>query len=265
MNFKQRLLFGDEPLFGAFLNIPSTSLVEIIGIAGYDYCIIDSEHGEFNSERIEDCLRAATSAGIPCIVRIAKLDSQMVQAALDMGADGIQVPQVDNALQAKAVVEYSNFPPRGVRGYGSNTRDAKYGFLSRSEAIEKAAQEKVVIIQIESVNGMENLAEILDTPGIDVIFIGTGDLSLNLGYDKANDTRVLDLIRKVVPKIQGAGKVVGVHITDWSWLDCLIELGVRYFTVSAVGVIKDAFKLNVEEIAAKKVRFKGTRSNYNGE
>lgn len=259
MNFKQRLLSGEEPLFGAFLNIPSTSLVELIGIAGYDYCIIDSEHGAFNSERIEDCLRAASSAGIPCIVRVAKLDDQMVQAALDMGADGIQVPQVDNALQAKAAVKYSNFPPRGVRGYGSNTRDAKYGFLSRGETIEKAVREKVVIVQIESVNGMENLAEILDTPGIDVVFIGTGDLSLSLGYNTASDTRVLDLMRKIIPKIQTAGKVVGVHITDWSWLDCLIELGVRYFTVSAVALIKDAFRQNVEDINAIKGKYRSDK------
>jgi 4-hydroxy-2-oxoheptanedioate aldolase len=252
MLFKERLLSGEGPLFGAFLNIPSPALVEMIGLAGYDYCIIDSEHGAFDRERLEDCLRAAAAAMIPCLVRVAKLDDQLIQTALDMGADGVQVPQVDNSAQAKAAVRFSNFPPAGVRGYGSNTRDAGYGFLSRGQTIAKAAREKVVSVQVESEAGMENLPAILDTPGIDVIFIGTGDLSLSLGYSSAADPRVLELLQKAIPKIRAAGKVAGVHISDWSWLDGLIELGARYFTVSAAAVFQGALQHNVEEIQAVK-------------
>lgn len=246
MSLKQRLLSEDKPLFGAFLNISSPNLVEMIGFAGYDFCIIDTEHGSFNNQRIEDCLRAATAAGIPCLVRLSKLDGHQIQAALDMGADGVQVPQVDTVEQARAAVEFGCFPPNGVRGYGSTTRDAKYGFLTRAETIEKAKLEKVSVIQIESQEGINNLKEILNIPGIDIIFIGTGDLSLSLGYGSAGDPRILELLKKVIPEICAAGKVAGVHISDWSWLDSLIGLGARYFTVSAVAVIKDAFKSNVQ-------------------
>lgn len=252
MSFKQRLLSEDKPLFGAFLNISSPNLVEMIGFAGYDYCILDCEHGAFDNQRTEDCLRAASAVGIPCLVRVPKLDDHKIQAALDMGADGIQVPQVDNAGQAKAVVEFGNFPPAGVRGYGSTIRDAKYGFLSRGQTIEKARLEKVITAQIESEEGINNLTEIQAVSGIDVIFIGTGDLSLSLGYSSAADPKVLELLRKVIPQIRAAGKVAGVHISDWSWLDELIKLGVRYFTVSAVAVIKDALKSNVQEFRALK-------------
>jgi len=114
-----------------------------------------------------------------------------------------------------------------------------------------AQRELLVSIQIESKAGVENLPAIQETEGIDVIFIGTSDLSMDYGYDSPNDPAMRPLIEKLVSSIVSAGKIAGLHVSDWSSLDYLQKLGVRYFTVAAAVSIKDAFAEQVKDFAAK--------------
>lgn len=256
MEFKSKLHTASGGLLGSFLGTPSPSLVEMLGQASYDFVIIDAEHGSFNTESIEECLRAATAVNIPCLVRIAELDARLIQLALDLGASGIQVPQVETALQASEAVQYSHFPPIGTRGYGSTTRAAAYGFRPRNLVKEMVQRELVVNIQIESKTGVDNLSAIQETEGIDVIFIGTTDLSMAYGYDSPNDPAIIALLSKLVSSIVSAGKVAGLHISDWSALGQLQQMGVRYFTVSAAALIRDAFIEQVRDFATKVKREK---------
>lgn len=251
MDFKSKLLTTNDGLLGSFLGIPSPSLVEMLGRAGYDFVIIDAEHGSFNTESIEECLRAATAVNVPCLVRVAELDAKLIQLALDLGADGIQVSQVETALQASEVVQYSHFSPTGTRGYGSTTRAAAYGFRPRNLVREMAQRELVVNIQIESKKGVDNLPAIQETEGIDVIFIGTSDLSMAYGYDSPNDPAMISLLERLVSSIVSVGKIAGLHVSDWSALGKLQQMGVRYFTVSAAALIRDAFTEQVRDFAAK--------------
>ena len=251
MDFKSRLLSGKQPLLGSFLGIPSPPLVEMLGNAGYDFIILDTEHGAFGAERIEECLRAATAVNVSCIIRTAALEAMLVQSALDLGADGVQVPQVETAEQAQMVVRFSHFPPVGERGYGSTTRAAGYGFRARPLVMEKARHELLVNIQIESKAGVENLDTILETEGIDVVFIGTSDLSISYGYDSPNDPAMLPLLEKLVSAINSAGKISGLYLSDWSKIEYLQKLCVRYFTVAAAPRIKDAFTGQVKDFAAR--------------
>jgi 2-keto-3-deoxy-L-rhamnonate aldolase RhmA len=247
MDLKNTLLAGKRPLLGSFLNVPSPPLAEMLGYAGYDFVVLDAEHGTFGRERMEECVRAAAAVGIPCIVRVADSEAKLILSALDLGADGIQVPQVETADQARAVVRFSHFPPVGERGYGSTTRAAGYGFRPRPEVREMALRRLVVSIQIESRPGVDHLPAILETEGVDVVFIGTSDLSMAYKYDSPNDPAMMPLLEKLISDIRSAGKIPGLHLSDGSKIETLQQLGVRYFTVSALAVMKDAFAGQVKD------------------
>ena len=249
MDFKSRLLTSEHPLLGSFLGIPSPALVEMLGYAGYDFVVLDAEHGVFSPGSMEECLRAATAVNVPCIVRVAGLEAKLIQSALDLGANGVQVPQIETAEQAYSVVRFSHFPPVGERGFGSTTRAAGYGFRPRPLVIDSARQELLVSIQIESKAGVDNLPGILETEGIDVVFIGTSDLSMSYGYDSPNDPAMLPLVEKLVSAVNSAGKISGLYLSDWSKIEYLQKLGVRYFTVAAAPLIKDDFTSQVKDFA----------------
>jgi 4-hydroxy-2-oxoheptanedioate aldolase len=251
MDLKSKLLTGKSPVLGSFLGLPSPPLVEMLGHAGYDFVVLDAEHGTFSPERMEECVRAADAVGIPCVIRVADVEAKLILSALDLGADGVQVPQVETAEQARAVVRFSHFPSVGDRGYGSTTRAAGYGFRPRPEVRETALRRRVISIQIESKGGVDHLPAILGTEGIDVVFIGTSDLSMAYGYDSPNDPAMTPLLEKLISAIHSAGKIPGVHLSDWSKIEYLKRIGVRYFTVSAPAVMKEAFASQVEDFSLK--------------
>lgn len=252
MSFRSKVLDPSCLLLGSFLGISSPALVEMLGHAGYDFVILDAEHGTFSAERMEDCLRASTSVNVPCLVRIGALDSMLIQGALDIGADGVQIPQVETASQARAAVQYCQFPPDGTRGYGSTTRAAGYGFRSRSSVKELAQNDLVVSIQIESREGVENLTALLETKRVDVVFIGTSDLSMSYGCSTPNDPSLIPIIEKLVSNILAAGKVPGIHVTDLEKIGYLRQLGIRYFTVSASALIWDALTRQAKDFQSIK-------------
>jgi len=252
MGLRDRLLTGNEALFGAFLNLPSAALTEMLGVAGFDFAILDTEHGAFNLERTEGCLRAAAAVGMPCMVRVGELNPHVVQLVLDMGADGIQVPGVEASEEATTAVTLCHFPPAGTRGYGSTTRAARYGTVQRSRVIGEAEQRTIVCVQIESREGVANLSEIVSTPGVDVVFIGTSDLSLSYGVAGPSHPDIVALVETMVPAITRAGKVAGIFLTDWSQAQRLMDLGVRYFSVSAALLVRDAFCQEVKKFSTLK-------------
>jgi len=231
---------------GRFLGLPVPALAEVIGRTGFDFLILDGEHGYFSPERIEECLRASDSVNLPTIVRIPEINSCHIQAALDAGARGVQVPAVETAKQARTIVEASHFPPHGKRGFGSTTRAAGYGFIPRSDVTQRA-EDSTVVIQIETRCGVENLTEILAVDGIDMVFIGTSDLSLDYGYSSPADPAMLPLLHQTIRNIRGAGKACGLHIADLKSIPQMKELGVRCFTVSALAIIGQSLRKLVHD------------------
>ncbi len=243
MSLKKRLQEKDEPpLLGAFVGLAEPAMVEMVGRAGFDFVILDGEHGCFTPIRMEECLRAADMARVPSVVRLPRMDPVAIQAALDLGAHGIQVPSVDTPEQAETAVASSRFPPRGRRGYGSTTRATGYGFRGRAEVMATAEERDCVTIQIETKRGVDNLADILAVDGIDSVFIGTSDLSLEFGYASPAAPEMEPLLRRITGRVAEAGKVCGVHIVDWQAIESHVRLGVRYFTVSALTVMGSALR-----------------------
>jgi 4-hydroxy-2-oxoheptanedioate aldolase len=181
-NVKHRLKNGERTL-GIFLHFFSPSLLEIIGHAGFDFVVIDNEHGGFSDAEIEHLIRAAECADIVPIVRIP-YDPSSIQKALDRGARGIQIPMVRTKEQAEEIVRKAKYPPLGARGTSYSIRPANYGRLGGGDFLDHENENILIIVQLETPDAVENFQEIMCVPGIDVAFIGPLDLAVSSGFRK---------------------------------------------------------------------------------
>ena len=237
MILKTKLNSAARPVLGAFLGVPTPALVEVVGRSGFDFIILDGKHGCFSAESLEECLRAAAAVNLPAIVRPPNSDPQHIQTALDAGAQGVQVPAVVEPAQARLIVEASHFPPKGRRGFGAITSAAGYGFTPRSQVVRAAGDETLVIVQVETRKGVENLSDILAVNGVDMVFLGTSDMSLDYGYASPSDPVMLPLLKETIGTIRRSGKQCGIHLADLKHAPQMKELGETYFTIASLAVI----------------------------
>ena len=178
MKLKNRLR-GGETTFGAWLTVANPMIAEIMAGAGFDWVFIDTEHGGFSNEGFQTCLTAFNGSPTVPMTRVAWNDHVLIKQALDMGAEGILIPMVSSAAEARAAVSACKYPPEGTRGFGPR-RASDYG--RKTDAYVAQANESVIVtVQIEHVNGVADIDGILDTPGIDVACLGPTDLSGSAG------------------------------------------------------------------------------------
>lgn len=178
---KQKLKAG-ERVIGVFMPLPSPLLVEMSGAAGFDFVLIDNEHGPTSPETAYSMVLAAESAGITPIARVGLHDKQEVLKFLDLGIQGIMSPQITTAEQAEYAVAASRFVPRGTRGLAGGRA---FGFgigISAPDAAKQLNQEMLSFVQFEHVDALPNLEAIVQTPDLDVLFVGPNDLAQSLGY-----------------------------------------------------------------------------------
>ncbi|MBR5295883.1 MAG: aldolase, partial [Clostridia bacterium] len=175
--FKEKLQQG---VVGMFSKTEDPAIIEAAGFGGFDFVIIDLEHGPNTIRSAQNLIRAAQISGIFPIVRVKEENPSVMAEALDIGAGGIQVPQINSRESAEDVFRRTKFAPRGERGVCRFVRAANYSSKDRFQYF-KDANETVTILQIEGQKGIDNLPEILEVEGIDVVFIGPYDLSQSLG------------------------------------------------------------------------------------
>ncbi len=222
----------EKPLYGCFVTWPSPTVCEFVATMGFDFTLIDNEHGVMNEETLENMVRASQAEGVPAVIRIPQGIYQYVQKSLDMGANGIQVPLVNTAEYARRVVELSNFPPDGKRGTAYQTRAAGYGLVADKRAyLKKANETKFVTAQIETMEAVENIDSILAVEGIDCYFIGPGDLSTSMQLPYG-DSKVNQVIDECIVKIARAGKIPGLLVGSPEAAKHAEELGARYIVVA---------------------------------
>jgi 4-hydroxy-2-oxoheptanedioate aldolase len=204
-------IHAGEPAFGVSIMIPSPQLVEIIGALGFDWVMIDCEHGTISLESVELMVIAAEASGITPIVRPRSQDPGEILRVMDRGAMGVQVPHVNTAEDARRVVESVKYHPLGRRGLAAGTRPSNYGFgLSASEYTQEANDQTLVCVQLEEVEALHNIDEILQVQGIDVFFIGPSDLSQSMGYPgQTSAPPVREAIERAFAQIVAAGQVPG--------------------------------------------------------
>lgn len=250
---KRALIEGDDPIFGVYIETPSPSIVEIIGLAGFDFIRIDCHHGPANLESVENMIRAAELTDTTAFVRVAN-DKQQILSVLDMGAQGIIVPDVETAKEAKAAVIATKYTPVGQRGLFPSNRASRYGSESSMSYIEWARQNIMLGIQIESVNALDHLEEILNVEGIDLILTGQNDISQSLGVaGQKQHPDVLEVEEKIVSAALKVGMAVSLNISPFSQnlpqkVNELLSRGIRCICMGPETVI---FRKTLNDIILK--------------
>lgn len=203
-------LKAGRPALGCWLHLASPIAAEIVAQAGYDALVIDNEHGAGDLLSAIALMQAASATPATSIIRVPWNDAVYIKRALDTGAEGIMVPYVETAADARAAVAACRYPPEGVRGYANQvTRSADYG--ARAEAyLERWPDNLLLICQIETQRAVENIPEIAAVEGVDMLFIGPSDLAASIGrVGRLDDPEVESLIARAVSAIAESGRLLG--------------------------------------------------------
>ena len=196
-----------------FSIVPAPEIVEITAAAGFECIIFDSEHGPYGVEAIRALVPVAHSLGLPVLVRVPDTEAAAIGVALDLGADGIIVPGISNAAQARTVVQAARFAPLGSRGVNPYVRAA--GFTAGANWFSEANERTCVVVMVEGREGLERIDEILRTEGVDMIFVGPFDLSQSLGVPgEIRHPLVIEAIQTIIRATAALGVAVGIFVPD---------------------------------------------------
>ena len=243
-NNLKKALHDNKIVFGPFLKITDPAVVEIMGFAGFDFAIIDEEHGPISMESAQNMIRAAESVNITPIIRVGDNNEALILRALDIGAQGIEIPQVNSRSDAVRAVKSVKYSPQGERGVCRYVRAANYSSMDKFKYFKSANDETMIIAHIEGVKGINNLDEILLVSGIDVIFIGPYNLSQSLGIPgEVNHPLVVEKMKEVILKCKENKVAVGTFADDVKTAKSWISLGIQYMSFSVdVGILYEASK-----------------------
>ena len=227
---KQIFVEGRAAL-GSFVTCNSPDFVEILALAGFDFIVIDNEHGPMGQESSQHLIRAAELRGITPIVRIPDSAESTILHILDVGAHGIQVPQVNDRETAQAIVRYSKYSPLGRRGVAF-PRSADYGLTDLDKYFSCANSQTMIVSHCENTACLENLDDICQIPEIDVIFLGPYDLSQSMGITgQVTHPRIREAAEKVVTATRKYGKVAGIFAGTGAIAKERAAQGFQYITV----------------------------------
>lgn len=238
-NLTKAKLNKGEVVYGAIISRHAPDLIELLGAVGYDFVMIDCEHGPMNLDQVEHMVRAAEVFGITPITRIPDHSDSTILRFLDRGVQGIIVPHVNTRDQAEAIAQAARYHPEGHRGVGGG-RAHDYGVgISREESTRQINAETLVIPMIEDVEAVANLDAILTVPGVDVLHVAAGDLGQSMG--NPGQAEVRKVMSEVIPKIRTGGKFVGVggnSPSDSSGVAEFVKLGANFVTISSQGLLR---------------------------
>jgi 4-hydroxy-2-oxoheptanedioate aldolase len=222
-------LHSGQAVFGCSVMFPSPQIVEMLGHAGFDWVLLDCEHGSLAPADVEVMAMAADAAGITAIARPRTNANSDIQSAMDRGVMGVQIPHVNTAEDARRVVAAVKFGPGAGRGLAAGTRPDNWGLGAKMADFTAAANDQSLIcVQIEHETAIANVADILQVEGIDVFFIGPSDLSQSMGYPgEPKAPPVAAAIAQAQRQIIAAHKTLGMPATTDN-LGELVGLGVRY-------------------------------------
>ena len=218
-----------EVVIGTFVGLGHPDVTEMLSRLGFDWLLLDAEHSPISAESCEQMVRAADCVNITPIIRVAMNIRQNILRYLDIGALGVMLPQINSKAEVENVIESVKYPPEGRRGLAS-VRAANYGITgSLGNYVTEANRETMVIVQVETMQAIDNLKEILTVPGTDVIFIGPSDISSAMGYPgQVNHPEVQKMIAYLVDEIRTAGKIAGTVAYDLDTLRRCKERGFKF-------------------------------------
>jgi 4-hydroxy-2-oxoheptanedioate aldolase len=225
---KEKLRAG-EAVYGVSVMIPSPQIVEMVGAAGFDWVLLDCEHGTLTLESVELMAMAAEACGITAIARPASRSAEHILQVLDRGVMGVQVPHVNTAEDARQVIAAVKYHPLGQRGLAAGTRAAVYdSHGALADYVKAANDETLIAIQLEDELAIRNINELLEIADIDVFFIGPSDLSQSMGHPgNPRAPAVAQAIETSFRKMVAAGRTPGTPATAENVREVL-DRGVRY-------------------------------------
>lgn len=252
-NLKERIQSG-EAVHGCWINLGSLVSAEIIGRAGFDWVLIDLEHGAGNQLIMYNQLQVLAGTPTTPIVRIDDITRPNVSHILDAGATGIMFPQIHTAVEADQAIRMMYYPPKGSRGMAKMVRATGFG-VQASAYFSNLDSTQVGIIQIETLDALDNIEAIASQTGVDVLFVGPSDLTLALGiFGQLDHPLYQEAIQKVADAARKHGKATGVLLLDILEYAMYFDLGYRFLACGADGsfVAKGAADLVKQMTTLKK-------------
>lgn len=235
-NFREACLSGTVQI-GTFVSMPHPSVVEVTALGRPDFICLDGEHAQIGRGDWENLIRAGEVHGVPVMARVPNRDA--IAGVLDAGAKGIMVPMVSTAEEAQAVVSASRFPPAGRRGVGPG-RAAGYGYRI-PDYLAAANRSVLVTIQVENAEGLANIDAIAAVEGIDVIFIGPGDLGVSLSaLDDPAKPSLEEAIGRIAEACRQRGRTCGIFRPGPAELARFVDQGFRFVIMASDAMILTA-------------------------
>lgn len=260
-NLVKAKLRSGETVIGTFVRMNSISM-EILGRTGFDFAIIDAEHGVHTMEDISNMIRAARSVGLSPIVRVPGTNVVNAMRALDAGADGVQIPQLTSLEQIREVCKATRYHPLGERGMCNYVAATGYSTIPFDEHMRTSNEEVLVAIHVENAWAAEHIEEILEIPGIDVVFCGPNDMSESLGVPgQMQHPRVVALLDKVFHVCAEKKVATGIFVKRPELMPHWLEKGVQYIACSTdVGIYADYARMTADSMKQEIADHKGKNS-----
>ncbi len=225
---KRRLLAGETVIGTMVQEVPNPSIAQILHAVGFDFFMIDMEHGAFSLESAAQILRVGRILDMCPLVRVRSPEYHLIAAPLDHGAMGIMLPRVESRGDVEALVEAMKYPPAGKRGCSSDAPHSEYRFGPLPEFLETNNDDTLVIAQIERKEAIDRIDDVLATPGVDVALVGAEDLSVSLGVPgETRSAQVIEAIDEVVAAAERHNVVSAIHLGSVDYLETWAAKGMR--------------------------------------
>ena len=245
-HFKRALAAGRSQI-GLWCSLCSHYAIEAVAGAGFDWLLLDMEHSPNDLESLVAQLQATAAYPTSSVVRVPWNDKVMIKRVLDIGAQSLLVPYVQNADEARAAVAATRYPPAGIRGVGGMTRATRFGRVD--DYARRAQEELCVLVQVETEEALGHIEAIAAVEGVDGIFIGPADLHASMGYvGEVANPKVLPVMDDALRRIRRAGKAPGILTTDDTLIRRCIDAGSLF---TAVGVDLAMLARGADQLAAK--------------
>jgi len=247
--FRRALREGRQQI-GLWCTLPGGYVAEAVADAGFDWLLFDTEHSPTDPLSILPQLQAVAPYDVAPVVRPAANDQVLIKRILDLGAQTLLIPYVQNADEARAAVRAMRYPPDGIRGVAGMTRATRFGRIAGYHKI--AADELCLLVQIETQEALGQLEKIAAVDGVDGIFIGPADLAASLGIaGELGNPKLIATIEDAIRRIRACGKPAGILTPDPAFAGRCIELGT---TFTAVGVDAAILARGTETLARQFLR-----------
>ena len=251
-NTLKRLLQSGGTAIGTMVcDTRTPALARVLAVAGFDYFILDTEHGSYSLETVTDMMQMARLEGITPIVRVPDFTYPFIARTLDAGAMGVMVPRVKTRAQVEQIVAAAKYPPMGERGMMNARTTTDYRGMTIGEYGARANAETMVIVQVETREAVEDIDALLAVPGVDAALMGPADLSVALGTMDITHPKVSEYIQRVLDAATRRGLPAGTHVGDLAPLKHWRDRGMRLLMYSYdFGLMMAAASAAIKELRA---------------